>query len=113
MQIGQGKRIVPVVQQGLGVVVKKLAVALKNLGGADGQGTVHENRHVGGQFALFVEDVQTVEDFLGALHGKGRDDHLFALAVTVGDGLGQLLGAGALIFMIAVAVGGFHEHIVG
>ena len=111
-QVGQGEGIVAAVQQGLGVFVEQLAVALENFRGTDGQGTVHENRHVPGQFALAVEHVQAVEHLLRALHGKGRNDHLFASGVAVGHGLGQLLGAAAFIPVVAVAVCGFHEHII-
>ena len=112
-QVGQLEGVVALVQHLLGVLVEELAVAAEDLGGADGQGAVHEDGHVRGQFALALEDVQTVEDLLRALHGKGGDDDLFALAVAVGDGVGQFLVADVLVLVVAVAVGGLHEDVIG
>ena len=112
MQVGQGKGIIAVVEHLLGVVVKKLAVAFKNFGGADSQRAVHKDGHVRRQLALLIEHMQAVEHLLGALYRKGRDNDLLALAVAVGNGFGQFRIAQGLIFVVAVAVGGFHEDVV-
>ena len=112
-QVGQLEGVVALMEHLLRVLVEELAVAAEDLGGPDGQGAVHEDGHVRGQLALALEDVQAVEDLLRAFHGKGGDDDLFALAVAVGDGVGQLLVADVLVFVVAVAVGGFHEDVIG
>lgn len=82
----------------------------KQVGGADGQRAVHVNGHVGRKAALVAQLDQAVQDFLGAFHGEGGDDHLFAPAMAVGDCFGQFIQGVGLPFMVAVAVGGFHKQ---
>ena len=56
---------------------------------------------------------QEVEQLLGAAHGKGGNDDVAAPGKGVVDELGQGLHIALRDFMVPVAVGGLHDHIVG
>ena len=87
-------------------------VLAKNFRGLDGQGAVHVDGNSFGKLAFLVEQEQGVDNFLGAFHGKGRDDGFSALFRGVADGRGQFIAAGVLVFVIAVAVRGLQKKIV-
>ena len=110
LQVGEVERRVAVGQDFLGVGVEKLGVIPKDAGGVDGQGRVQKHRHVLGQLAPAVGGGQDVDDLLGALHGKGRDEHLAPVLVGLLDHLQELVHAGGQGFVGAAAVGGFHEQ---
>ncbi len=111
-QVGQGQRVFSARVGGLQVVIVEARVLAKDFRGADGQGAVDVHRHVGGQFAVLPQHVQGVQHLLGALHRESGNDHLFAVAVAVGDGFRQFGPAVLGILVVAVAVGGFHEQVV-
>ena len=112
MQIEQFEGIIAFVQERQGVVIEKLPVMPEHFCGADGQRAVHEDGHIR-KLAPVIELMQAVEDFLRALHSEGGNDDLAAVAVAVADGIGEFVQTGRGILMIAIAVGGFHEDVVG
>ena len=113
MQIGQIQRMFTVPDKFLRLFVIEFRVLAKNLRGPDSQGAIQIDRHIGWQFALLSKEKQAVYNLLGAFHGKGRNDNLFPLGVTILDSLGQFLQTVFFIRVISVAVSGFQKNIIG
>ena len=90
-------------------------VAAKDGGGLLGQRTVHIHREVldGRHQSLILDLPDEVQQLLGAAHGKGGDHHIAALGQRLVDDLRQLVGVAPHLRVVAVAVGGFHQHVVG
>ena len=90
-------------------------VAAEDGGGLLGQRTVHIHREIldGRDKAPVLDLPDEVQQLLRAAHGKGGDHHVAALGQCFVDDLRQLVGVAPHLRVVAVAVGGFHQHIVG
>ena len=69
--------------------------------------------HGGGTAPVRKPTMQVVEDFLGALERKRRNDHVAVPGRGLADGLVQLLDRIGHRAVRAIAIGAFHDHIVG
>ena len=96
----------------LSLGIKALFVLFKNIGRIHGQRAVHIHRH-GGDFMILDHLVQVVDQLLRAPNGKGRDDHLAAAVQGLRDHLAQLIIGHLRVAVRLVAVGAFHEHVIG
>ena len=115
-QAGEGEQVLTALHHGDGLLVQIAAqIAGVDLGGLGGKGAVHHHLEVGDglDHALVFDLAQEVEQLLGTAHGEGRDDDVAALGEDIVDegcqGLGIALGG----LVVAVAVGGLHDDIVG
>ena len=61
---------------------------------------------------VFLDLADEVQNFLRASHRKGRDDHIAAPGDGLVDDVRQILRIALGGLMVAVAVGGFHDHII-
>jgi len=109
---GQLQGIFSFRKQGFRLSVHVFPGFAEDLRRLDRQRAVHENGHVGRQTAFLRKQVQRVDHLLRPPHGKGRDDHLFAPAVAVDDGLGELVQAVLLVLVVPVSVGRLHKEVV-
>ena len=62
---------------------------------------------------LLLDNPQEVQQFLGAAHRKGGDDQVAPLVEGLLDNPGQFPHIVGGLSLAAVAVGGFHDHIIG
>ena len=93
-------------------LVEHVGMFFEDLGDFDGHGAVEEGDQVGD--AVFDEQfVEVVENFLGAFHGKTRDNDIAAGSAGFVDDGGQAFFDVAVGFVEAVAVGGFDENVIG
>ena len=62
---------------------------------------------------FFILDMPyQIKQFLGTSHCKGRNHHVAAPVQGLLDDAGQVLHMVYSLFMVAVAIGGFHHHII-
>ena len=106
----------PALEGGDGLLVQ-VAVEIpgEDARGLAGQGGVHHHGEAGHALdeALLLHLPDKVQQLLGAAHGKGGNDDVAAPGKGVVDELGQGLHIALRDFMVPVAVGGLHDHIVG
>ena len=90
-----------------------VAVALEDLGGADGQRRIEEDLHRR-DLALVDQGAEVEQDLLGALDGEGRDQDVAAgLAGGVDLGLERAApGFGRQVGAVAIAIGTLAEQVV-
>ena len=90
-------------------------VAVVDLGGLQRQRAIHVNAEIGVRFhqSPHLDLPKIVEQLLRAPHRKGRNDDIAAPCQRPVYDLGKIPRHILAAFMQAVAVGGFHHHIVG
>ena len=116
VQAGEIEHVGAVLHQRQRVLVQIAPqVAAEDGGGLLGQRTVHIHREVpdGRHQPLVLDLPDEVQQLLGAAYGKGRDHHVAALGQRLVDDLCQLIGIAPHLRVVAVAVGGLHQHIIG
>ena len=105
--------------QSLNGLLVQIAVEIagENFGGLACQGRVHIHREAGDRLhhALLLHLTDEIQQFLGAAHRKGGDDHIAAPAQGVINDGGQLFGVLRILLhiVVPVAVGALGEDVVG
>ena len=115
-QVGAGDGVDALLEQLQGFLIGALVgVLLEHIGGFHGQGAVHVHREVVVALdeAVLLDVADEVQKLLGAAHRKAGDDHVTALIQRGLDDLRQVADIIRRGAVGAVAVGGFHDHIVG
>ena len=116
VQAGEVEHVGAVLHQRQRVVVQIAPqVAAENGGGLLRQRAVHIHGEIlhGGDKPLVLDLPDEVQQLLRSAHGEGGDDHVAALAQRLVDDLRQLIGVAPHLGVVAVAVGGLRQHIVG
>ena len=113
VQAGKLEWIVAFGKQAGGMFVIAFRVAAEDLGCGDRHGGVEKHLQEIGQDTLRLAGMQVEQEFLRALQGKGGYHDIAATLQCVVNGVIQFLDRGFELFVLAVAVGGFHHHHVG
>jgi len=93
-------------------LVHAFRMAFENVGDADRHGAVQEDHDPGDAF-LVSETAQVEHQLLGAFDGERRDDDVSARPDGPVDDLGQEGFDILHFFVIPVAVGRLHDHVIG
>ena len=116
VQTGEVEHMGAVLHQRPRILVQIPAqVAAEDGGGLLSQRAVHIHGEIldGGHQPPVLDLPDEVQQLLCAAHGKGGDHHVAALGQRLVDDLRQLVGVAPHLGVVAVAVGGLHQHVVG
>ena len=109
---GKPSRRVAGVQALARLRIEAFAVAAEDFGHFGRHRAVEEDRHAGDPPGV-QKPAEEVDQFLGPLDGEDGNDRLAAAAERLADHLGQLVLDAAMVLVVAVAVGRFHDEEIG